>query len=38
VTATRRQALRFNAERFREELFAFVDEVLRGGDATQRAA
>jgi len=36
--AARRQALRFNAQRFREELFAFVDEVLRGGEATRRAA
>jgi glycosyltransferase involved in cell wall biosynthesis len=37
--AARRQALRFNAERFREELFAFVDEVLRNGsEATRRAA
>jgi hypothetical protein len=29
--AARRQAVRFNAERFREELFAFVDGVLRSG-------
>ena len=36
--AARRQALRFNAERFREELFAFVDEVLRGDAKTRRAA
>ena len=36
--AARRQALRFDAGRFREELFAFVDEVLRGRDATRRAA
>jgi glycosyltransferase involved in cell wall biosynthesis len=34
-TAARRQALRFNAERFREELFAFVDGVLSGGSAEQ---
>jgi glycosyltransferase involved in cell wall biosynthesis len=30
AAAARRQALRFNAERFREELFGFVDDVLRG--------
>jgi glycosyltransferase involved in cell wall biosynthesis len=37
--AARRQALRFNAERFREELFAFVDEVLRNRrEALRRAA
>jgi glycosyltransferase involved in cell wall biosynthesis len=33
--AARRQALRFNAERFREELFAFVDGVL--GEGAHRA-
>jgi glycosyltransferase involved in cell wall biosynthesis len=39
ATAARRQALRFNAERFREELFAFVDDVLRAGrERTRRAA
>jgi glycosyltransferase involved in cell wall biosynthesis len=38
-TAARRQALRFNAARFADELFAYLDNVLRpSADSARRAA
>jgi glycosyltransferase involved in cell wall biosynthesis len=36
--AARRQALRFNQGRFAEELFAYLDGVLREADASRQAA
>ncbi len=36
--ACRRQALCFAAERFDEQLFAVLDDVLRPVDSTRRAA
>jgi glycosyltransferase involved in cell wall biosynthesis len=36
--AARRQALRFNATRFRDELFAYLDGVLRSAQPVRRAA
>ena len=36
--AARRQALRFNAGRFREELFGYLDGVLRAAEPERRAA
>jgi len=36
--ACRRQALRFAAERFDEQLFAVLDDVLRPADTARRAA
>jgi hypothetical protein len=36
--ALRRQALRFNKRRFAEELFAYLDDVLRGDAIPVRRA
>jgi glycosyltransferase involved in cell wall biosynthesis len=38
ATAARRQSLRFNAGRFREELFNYLDGVLRAVEPQRRAA
>jgi glycosyltransferase involved in cell wall biosynthesis len=38
AAAARRQALRFNAGRFREELFGYLDQVMKGSGSERRAA
>ena len=38
AAAARRQALRFNAGRFREELFGYLDQVMKGNESERRAA